>query len=82
MKRQFTVRISVEESKKLIKIKELTGETTDNATIRFMINHYEELDRRYNEEIKKNNDLSRKYEEVKQRVKCFLALFKDLGKGL
>lgn len=82
MARQFTIRISEEESDKLLKIKKITGETTDNATIRFMINHYEELDKRYNQEKRKNNDLVHKYEELSLRVKRFVTLFKDLGKDL
>lgn len=78
MKRQFTVRITDEESDKLVRIKKLTGEKTDMATIRFMINHYEELNKRYSDEIKRSSELSRRYEELFQKVKRFNIALKDL----
>lgn len=79
MKRQFTLRITVEESEKLEAIKKLVGENTDTGAIRSLINNYEELNKRYKAEIEKNGRLDRDKRELKEKISSFLSALNALN---
>ena len=55
-KKRFTLRLTDEEFRELSRIKGLIGITTTTKAIRYIINHFAELNNRYIEEINKNAD--------------------------
>lgn len=62
--RRFTLRLTEEEFRELSRIKGLIGTTTTNKAVRYIINHFVELNNRYIEEINKNTALKEKYKKT------------------
>ena len=78
MERRFTLRIGEEESAMLEELKLTTGENTDAGAIRFVINHYSELNRRYSTLLEENRKNKEKLAVEKRKSKDFLAALKGL----
>lgn len=78
MERRFTLRIGEEESAMLEELKLATGAATDAGAIRFVINHYSELNRRYSTLLEENRKNKEKLAVEKRKRKDFLAALKGL----
>jgi hypothetical protein len=74
--RRFTLRLTEEEFRELSIIKGLIGTTTTNKAVRYIINHFVELNNRYIEEINKNTALKEKY---KKQDRCIESLVKSIS---
>lgn len=75
--RRFTLRLTEEEFRELSRIKGLIGgTTTTNKAVRYIINHFVELNNRYIEEINKNTALKEKY---KKQDRCIESLVKSIS---
>lgn len=72
--RRFTLRLTEEEFRELSRIKGLIGTTT--KAVRYIINHFVELNNRYIEEINKNTALKEKY---KKQDRCIESLVKSIS---
>ena len=75
-KKRFTLRLTDEEFRELTRIKGLIGITTTTKAIRYIINHFAELNNRYIEEINKNAALKEKY---KKQHRCIESLLKSIS---
>lgn len=75
-KKRFTLRLTDEEFRELTRIKGLIGITTTTKAIRYIINHFAELNNRYIEEINKNAALKEKY---KKQDRCIESLLKSIS---
>lgn len=74
--RRFTLRLTEEEFRELSRIKRLIGTTTTTKAVRYIINHFVELNNRYIEEINKNTALKEKY---KKQDRCIESLVKSIS---
>lgn len=74
--RRFTLRLTEEEFRELSRIKGLIGTTTTTKVVRYIINHFVELNNRYIEEINKNTALKEKY---KKQDRCIESLVKSIS---
>ena len=68
MERRFTLRLGEQEILMLEKLKEIVGENTDTGVIRFIINHYSELNSRYFVTSEKNILLLENQYDFKSKV--------------
>ena len=78
MERRFTLRLGEQEILMLEKLKEIVGENTDTGVIRFIINHYSELNSRYLSLRKKYSLLENQYDSKVRSIGNFLTALKDL----
>lgn len=74
--KRFTLRLTEEEFRELSRIKGLIGTTTTTKAVRYIINHFAELNNRYIEEINKNTALKEKY---KKQDRCIENLLKSIS---
>lgn len=77
MERRFTLRLGEQEILMLEKLKEIVGENTDTGVIRFIINHYSELNSRYLSLRKKYSLLENQYDSKVRSIGNFLTALKD-----
>jgi hypothetical protein len=79
MERRFTLRLGEQEILMLEKLtREIVGENTDTGVIRFIINHYSELNSRYLSLRKKYSLLENQYDSKVRSIGNFLTALKDL----
>lgn len=78
MERRFTLRLGEQEILMLERLKEIVGENTDTGVIRFIINHYSELNSRYLSLRKKYSLLENQYDSKVRSIGNFLTALKDL----
>lgn len=78
MERRFTLRIGNDESQMLEELKLAVGESTDAGAIRFVINHYLELNRRYSALLEENKKNKENLAVEKRKRRDFLAALKGL----
>ena len=76
--RTFTIRLSSSVSAALQELKEMTGQTSDNAAIRFAISTYKELHIEFSELSIKMRRLESELESHRRKIKTFVAAFDEL----
>lgn len=78
MERAFTLRLTTIENNKLMGLKKLTGQKTDSGAIKCIIRTFEELDKRYKNEMELNKQLKNANANLKCKIDNFFCAFKDL----
>lgn len=73
-----TLRLTEEEKRKVEALKKLTGQKTDSGVIKEVINHYEELQKRYLIEISKREKAENQFSELKQKVSIYISTFQEI----
>jgi len=77
-----TLRLNPEEKKKLDSLKKIMKQATDSGIIKEIICNYEDLYKRFNNEITKREHVEELYSDLQEKVQLYFDAEQDLKKML